>query len=183
MIHDFTAVSELKCISLRYFNPIGAHESALIGEFQHGVPHHLVPYITETAIGKRQVLNVFGGDYQTRDGSCVRDYIHVVDLAKAHILAIQRLINGASADSYEVFNLGSGDGFTVFEMIRSFEKVTGLKINFQVAPRRAGDVEAVYADNTKANNVLGWKPALTLDDMLRSAWKWEQSVTASGHSA
>ncbi len=176
IIQDTIKASTLKGIALRYFNPIGAHKSALIGEFQHGVPTHLIPYITETAIGKRSVLNIFGDDYATRDGSCVRDYIHVVDLAKAHIKAVERLLTSTNEKNYDVFNLGSGNGQTVFEIITAFEKATALKINYKVAPRRPGDVEAVYADTTKANTELGWKTEISLEEMLRSAWVWEQRL-------
>lgn len=176
IMQDATKAYGINGISLRYFNPVGAHKSALIGEFQHGVPTHLIPYITETAIGKRATLNVFGNDYATRDGSCVRDYIHVVDLAKAHIKAVERLITSKSELGYEVFNLGSGNGQTVFEIIAAFEDATGVSIKYQVAARRSGDVEAVYADTKKANEILGWKAELDLKEMMRSAWAWEQKL-------
>lgn len=173
---DFAKAYENKVISLRYFNPIGAHSSALIGEFQKGKPHHLVPFITETAIGKRKELLIFGNDWNTRDGSCIRDYIHVVDIALAHINAVQRLIENKSEECFEVFNLGSGEGSTVLEMIKAFEESTGLKINWKFAARRPGDVEAVYADINKAIETLGWRPQHSLQDMMLSAWNWEQSL-------
>ena len=176
ILKDFSKVSGVNVISLRYFNPIGAHESSIIGEFQDGEPHHLVPYITETAVGKRAKLRVFGGDYNTRDGSCVRDYIHVVDIADAHILAVQRLIDGKSEGDFEVFNLGSGDGFTVLEMINAFESSTGISIEYELVDRRPGDVEAVYADISKARNILGWEPKRSLEEMLSSAWNFEEAL-------
>jgi UDP-glucose 4-epimerase len=174
IIEDACKSYQYAATTLRYFNPIGAHKTALIGEEQHGVPTHLVPYITETAIGKRPVLRIFGDDYNTRDGSCVRDYIHVVDLAKAHVCAVKHMIEHAQKGKVEVFNLGSGQGQTVFEIVKAFEKATGLRVPFEVAPRRAGDVEAVYADNTKANRILKWFPELGIETMLQSAWAWEQ---------
>ncbi|GLB54116.1 UDP-glucose 4-epimerase [Neptunitalea chrysea] len=166
----------LKAIALRYFNPIGAHDSAEIGELPLGVPQNLVPFITQTAAGLRKELSVFGDDYPTEDGTCVRDYIHVVDLAKAHVIALERLLEDKNEGNYEIFNLGTGTGSSVLEVIQSFEKVSGEKLNYKIAPRRAGDVIAVYADTTKANNVLGWKSELTLDDAMASAWKWEKKV-------
>ena len=175
ILKDTSLAGSTKTISLRYFNPIGAHDSALIGEVQKGEPHHLVPYITETAIGKRKELRVFGGDYNTPDGSCVRDYLHVVDLAKAHVSAIRRQLAGQQAENFEVFNLGTGHGYSVLDMVKAFENATGIAIKYTIAPRREGDVEAVYADTTKANEVLGWKAELGLESMLGSAWKWEQS--------
>lgn len=177
ILEHTTKAIAIQAISLRYFNPIGAHESALIGEVQHGVPHHLVPYITETAFGKRTHLNVFGSDYNTHDGTCVRDYIHVVDVAKAHVAAIKRLLKNDNKKTYEVFNLGTGVGYSVLDMIKAFERATGIKINYKLASRRAGDVEAVYADTTLANQELGWKAELTVEDMMRSAWKWEQAIS------
>lgn len=176
ILRDFSKTCGVNVISLRYFNPIGAHETSIIGEFQDGEPHHLVPYITETAVGKRKVLRVFGGDYNTRDGSCIRDYIHVVDIADAHILAVQRLIDGKNDGDFEVFNLGSGDGSTVIEMINAFESSTGISIPYEVVDRRPGDVEAVYADISKARNVLGWEPKRSLEEMLASAWNFEESL-------
>ncbi len=176
MIEACANASKINAITLRYFNPIGAHESALIGEVQHGVPHHLIPYITETAVGKRACLNVFGGDYNTHDGTCVRDYIHVIDVAKAHISAIERLMNSKNKKSFEVFNIGTGIGYSVLDIINAFEKTTGIKINYKIVERRSGDVEAVYADTSLANQELGWKALYNIEDMMRTAWKWENSV-------
>ena len=166
----------LKAIALRYFNPIGAHPSALIGELPLGVPANLVPFITQTAIGLRKELSVYGNDYNTPDGSCIRDYINVVDLAKAHVIAINRLINNKNKNAFEIFNIGTGDGSSVFEIINSFKKVTGLKLNYKVVARRAGDIEKVWAETSFANNELGWKAKETLDNTLASAWKWEQNI-------
>lgn len=166
----------LKVISLRYFNPVGAHASALIGELPLGVPQNLVPFITQTAIGKREKLTVYGNDYNTSDGSCVRDYIHVVDLAKAHVAAIKKMESGSSPKSYDVFNLGTGKGSTVLEVIKAFENNTGIKLNYVIGPRRPGDVEQVYGDVTKSSNELGWKTGLGLDEMMRSAWAWENYI-------
>ncbi len=168
--------SQLKAISLRYFNPIGAHPTAEIGELPIGVPQNLVPFITQTAIGLREQLSVFGNDYPTADGTCIRDYIHVVDLAKAHVVALQRLLNDKNTSNYEVFNVGTGTGSTVLEVIQSFEKVSEQSLNYKIVGRREGDITAAYADTTKANNELGWQAKSTLDDSLGSAWKWEQKV-------
>ena len=165
-----------KAIALRYFNPIGAHESVEIGELPLGVPQNLVPFITQTAAGLRKELSVFGNDYPTRDGTCVRDYIHVVDLAQAHVMALTRLIEGKNKSNYEVFNLGTGTGSTVLEVIETFEKVSGVKLPYKIVDRREGDVVAAYADTEKANNELGWKSELSLADALDSAWKWEKKV-------
>lgn len=165
---------EINMIALRYFNPIGAHPSALIGELPIGVPNNLVPFITQTAIGLREELKVFGDDYATSDGSAVRDYINVVDLARAHVVAIARLLNGKNKQGFEVFNLGTGNGNSVFEVIKSFEKVSGTKLNYQVVGRREGDVEQVYADTRFANEELGWKAEKDLEETLLTAWKWEQ---------
>lgn len=166
--------ANIKGIALRYFNPIGAHHSGLIGELPRGVPSNLMPFITQTAYGIREQLKVFGADYNTLDGSCIRDYIHVVDLAKAHIVAIERLIHGKNLNDYEMFNIGTGSGFSVFEVIKSFEKITGQKLNYKVVARRGGDIEKIWADTSKANNVLGWKAEKNLDEMTLSAWQWEQ---------
>lgn len=177
IIKDTCKVNKsLKSIALRYFNPIGAHPSAEIGELPIGVPQNLVPYITQTAIGMREQLSVFGGDYPTPDGTCIRDYIHVVDLAKAHVVALQRLLNKNNESNYEVFNLGTGTGSSVLEAIQSFDKVSGLQLNYKIVGRREGDVTAAYAETTRANEVLGWKTELTLDDAMASAWKWEQKI-------
>lgn len=177
IIRDTCKVNQnLNSIALRYFNPIGAHPSAEIGELPIGVPQNLVPYITQTAIGIREQLSVFGGDYDTPDGTCIRDYIHVVDLAKAHVVALQRLIEGKNSGNYEVFNLGTGKGSSVLEAIQSFDRMTGKTLKYQIVGRREGDITAAYADTKKANDVLGWKTELTLDDAMASAWKWEQKI-------
>ena len=168
--------SEFSGIALRYFNPIGAHESAKIGELPIGVPQNLVPFITQTAIGLREQLSVFGDDYPTHDGTCIRDYIHVVDLAKAHVVALQRLLQGKNTSNYETFNIGTGKGSSVLDVIKSFEKISGQKLNYKIASRRAGDVIEAYANTEKANNILGWKSQSSLDDALASAWKWEQNI-------
>ncbi|WP_296618625.1 UDP-glucose 4-epimerase GalE [Marivirga sp.] len=175
ILKDASIAHPLKVVSLRYFNPIGAHKSSLIGEFQSGPPHHLVPFITETATGKREKLNIFGGDWNTPDGTCVRDYIHVSDLAEAHINAMEYATK-QSVNSFNVFNVGSGDGYSVLEMVKSFEKTTGVKVPYEIVDRRPGDVEAVYADTTKVTNELGFKTKRSLDDMLKSAWDWEQAL-------
>lgn len=176
IITDTSRVSALNAILLRYFNPIGAHESAEIGELPLGVPQNLVPFITQTAMGLRQELSVFGNDYPTVDGTAVRDYIHVVDVAKAHVIAMQRLLNKKNMDSVEIFNLGTGKGSSVLEVIQSFEKVTGQKLNYKIVGRREGDITEAYANTDKANTILGWKTTLNLDDSLKSAWKWEQKI-------
>ncbi len=176
MITDTTRVSDLKAILLRYFNPIGAHHTALIGELPLGVPNNLVPFITQTAIGIRPKLLVFGDDYPTSDGTCIRDYIHVVDLAKAHIAALERMAQGRSEAACEIFNVGTGKGSTVLEVIAAFEKVSGRKLNYEITGRRTGDVDQVWADTTKANSVLGWKAQKSLDDMMLSAWNWELAL-------
>ncbi len=167
---------QLASIALRYFNPIGAHPTAEIGELPIGVPQNLVPFITQTGVGLREQLSVFGDDYPTPDGTCVRDYIHVVDLAKAHVAALQRLVDGKNDENFEVFNLGTGTGSSVLEVIQSFERVSGEKLNYTVAPRRSGDVIQAYADTQKANDVLGWKARSTLDDAMKSAWEWEKKI-------
>ena len=175
MLTESCAVSpELFVTSLRYFNPVGAHESALIGELPIGVPQNLVPFITQSAIGKRGPITVYGNDYNTPDGSAIRDYIHVVDLAKAHVAAIKRLESKAASSNYEVFNLGTGKGSSVLEIINAFEESTGEKLNYQIGPRREGDIEQVYGDVDKAANELGWKAELGIQEMMRSAWNWEK---------
>lgn len=177
IIRDVCKISpNLNAISLRYFNPIGAHESTKIGELPLGVPQNLVPFITQTAAGIREQLSVFGDDYPTPDGTCIRDYIHVVDLAKAHVVALQRLLKKKNKANYEVFNIGTGKGSSVMEVIKSFEKVSGQKLNYKIAPRREGDVIQAYADTTKSNVELGWKAELTLDDAMLSAWKWQKTL-------
>ena len=171
-----TAYGDVKGISLRYFNPIGAHPSALIGELPRGVPQNLVPFVTQTAAGVRECLSVFGDDYPTPDGSCLRDYIDVVDLAKAHVVAITRMVEGKNKQPYEVFNVGTGNSVSVKELLASFERVNGVKVNHKIAPRRAGDVMAIWADTTLANEELGWRAERTLDETLKSAWEWEKNV-------
>ena len=171
------AGSAKKVISLRYFNPVGAHPSALIGELPIGTPQNLVPFITQSAIGKRGKITVFGDDYNTKDGSCVRDYIHVVDLAKAHIAALNLLGNGFTG--YDVFNLGTGQGSTVLEIVNAFEKVTGIKLNYEIGPRRAGDVEQVWGDVSKSTKKLNWKTKLNIETMMLSAWEWEKYLAAN----
>ncbi len=171
--------SLFKCISLRYFNPIGAHSSALIGELPNGVPDNLVPFVTQTAYGLRDELKIFGSDYDTPDGTAVRDYIHVVDLAQAHIVAMGRMISGKNKNMFEVFNIGTGNGFSVLEIIETFIKVNNLDLNYKIVQRREGDVEKVWADTTLANKELGWKAKLNLDVMLESAWKWEKTYRES----
>jgi len=166
----------LKTIALRYFNPIGAHPSGKIGELPLGTPLNLVPYVTQTAAGVRSQLQVYGNDYDTPDGTNVRDYIHVVDVAKAHVTALNRLLNSKNTDAFEVFNLGTGTGSSVLEVIESFERVSHSKLNYKIVDRRKGDVTAAYADTTKANTVLGWKAEFTLDDAMRDAWQWEKKI-------
>jgi len=177
ILKDTVKVSSgLSAIALRYFNPIGAHASAKIGELPLGVPQNLVPFITQTAAGLRKELAVFGDDYPTPDGTCIRDYIHVVDLAEAHVAALTRLVKGASSSEYEIFNLGTGKGSSVLEVIESFEKVSGSKLPYRIAGRREGDVIQAFADTEKANSVLGWKSKYSLDDALASAWAWERKL-------
>jgi UDP-glucose 4-epimerase len=171
-----TAAKNLKAVSLRYFNPIGAHKSALIGELPRGVPANLVPYITQTAIGLRDELKVFGDDYDTPDGSCIRDYLHVVDLAKAHVIAVKRLTENKNKHNYEVFNLGTGKGVSVLEAIKSFERVSGIKLKYKITGRRAGDIEKIWADPSFANTELGWKTMSSLDDSMKTAWDWEKAI-------
>lgn len=173
---SIAAYDGLRGIALRYFNPIGAHPSALIGELPRGVPNNLVPYITQTAAGIRECLSVFGDDYSTPDGSCIRDYIDVVDLARAHVAAIGRMVNGRSKSEYEVFNIGTGRGVSVLELVKAFERVNSLKLNYRIAPRRAGDIEAIWADTTLANTELGWQAERSLDDTLAAAWRWQRHV-------
>lgn len=173
---DTCAVSEIKAISLRYFNPIGAHHSGEIGELPIGTPQNLVPFITQTAAKMRECLQVFGNDYPTEDGSCIRDYIHVVDLAKAHVIALKRLFSDKNTASFEVFNVGTGRGSSVLEVVYAFEKITGQKLNYKIVDRRPGDVVSVYADTSKANQVLGWKAEKTMEEALESAWNWERKL-------
>ena len=170
------AYAGLRGIALRYFNPIGAHPSALIGELPRGVPNNLVPFITQTAIGKRACLSVFGNDYPTPDGTCLRDFIDIVDLAKAHVCAVTRMVEDRMKEEYEIFNVGTGRPVSVLELINSFERVNGVKLNWKFAPRRPGDVVAVWADPTLAEQELGWKAERSVDDTLKSAWAWEQHL-------
>ena len=170
------AYSGIKGIALRYFNPIGAHPSALIGELPRGVPNNLVPFITQTAIGKRECLSVFGGDYPTPDGTCLRDYIDIVDLAKAHVCAVDRMLDGKIEKEYEIFNIGTGRPLSVLELINSFERVNGVKLNWKMAPRRAGDVVAIWADPSLAEAKLGWKATRSIDQTLSAAWAWEKHL-------
>ncbi|MFC2488286.1 MAG: UDP-glucose 4-epimerase GalE [Alloprevotella sp.] len=181
IIQDFVkSGANISAIILRYFNPIGAHPTALIGEVPNGAPANLIPYLTQTAIGIREQLAVFGDDYNTPDGSCIRDFIYVVDLAKAHVTAMARIVEGKNAEPVEVFNVGTGNGVSVFELINTFEKCTGVKLNYKVAPRRAGDIEKVWGNVDKANQVLGWKAVHTLEDSLTTAWKWQQKLREDG---
>ncbi len=177
ILKDFSLVnSNLNATALRYFNPVGAHSSALIGELPIGVPQNLVPFITQAAIGKRGEIVVFGDDYNTPDGSCIRDYIHVVDLAKAHIAALKNMEKKTAGGSFDVFNVGTGKGYTVLEVIKSFEQVTGVKLNYTIGQRRSGDIEKIYGDVTKAEKELGWKAGLGLAEMMSSAWAWENYI-------
>lgn len=169
-------VPRLKVISLRYFNPVGAHSSALIGELPVGVPQNLVPFITQSAMGKRGAITVYGNDYNTPDGSCIRDYIHVVDLAKAHVAALRYMEDEAHSDKYEVFNIGTGTGSSVLEIIHAFENATHVKLDYKIGERRAGDIEKVYGDVAKAKSKLGWTAALDIHEMMRSAWEWEKYI-------
>ncbi len=180
IIRDTTVSDKnVRAISLRYFNPIGAHPSALIGELPRGVPENLVPYLTQTGYGIREELKVFGDDYNTPDGSCVRDYLHVVDLAKAHVVAIKRLIEGKNKENYEVFNLGTGKGVSVLEAIKSFERVSGIKLKYRIVGRRAGDIEKIWADPSFANKELGWKTVSSLDEAMKTAWEWEKILRSN----
>lgn len=170
----------IKSIILRYFNPIGSHPSALIGELPNGVPMNLIPFVTQTAIGIRKELKIFGNDYNTPDGTCIRDYIDIMDLAKAHVKAMERILNENGTDPVEVFNIGTGKGLSTLQIVEGFEKATGVKLNWHYAPRREGDIEKVWANPHKANTVLGWKASVEIEDTLRSAWKWQQKLRADG---
>lgn len=170
----------IKSIILRYFNPIGSHPSALIGELPNGVPMNLIPFVTQTAIGIRKELKIFGNDYNTPDGTCIRDYIDIMDLAKAHVKAMERILNENGTDPVEVFNIGTGNGLSTLQIVEGFEKATGVKLNWHYAPRREGDIEKVWANPHKANTVLGWKASVDIEDTLRSAWKWQQKLRADG---
>jgi len=176
MITDISITADIRAILLRYFNPIGAHDSAFIGELPLGVPANLVPYITQTAIGKRDYLRVWGNDYDTPDGTAIRDYIHVVDLAKAHVIAVERMLSGKTKNKVEAFNLGTGKGYSVMEVIQSFERTTGIKLKYKIMDRRSGDIEKVWADTEYANKEMGWKAEKTLDEMTYSAWQWELAL-------
>jgi UDP-glucose 4-epimerase len=176
IIRDVAKVSNIKAILLRYFNPIGAHPSAEIGELPIGIPQNLVPFITQTGFGLRKELSVYGNDYPTPDGTAVRDYIHVVDLAKAHVIALQRLLNNKNMSPVETFNLGTGTGSSVLEVIQAFEKVSGQKLPYKIVDRREGDITSAFANTDKANTVLGWKAISTLEEAMESAWKWEQKI-------
>ena len=176
IIADVTKVTNINAILLRYFNPIGAHPSTEIGELPIGTPQNLVPFITQTGVGLRKELSVYGDDYPTSDGTCIRDYIHVVDLAKAHVVALQRLLQKKNSDKIETFNLGTGTGSTVLEVIKTFEKVSGKDLPYKIVGRREGDITSAYANTDKANEILGWKSELTLEDGIASAWKWEQKI-------
>ena len=178
IINEFAKSTGTQCILLRYFNPVGAHRSILIGEMPIGKPQNLVPAITQTAIGKLNKMTVYGDDYDTRDGSCIRDFIHVCDIANAHTLAIQYLQKKKNTGICEVFNLGTGNGVSVLEAIQSFEKVSGVKLNYEIGPRRPGDVIAIYANNDLAKEQLGWSPKYSLDEMMKTAWEWEQRLKA-----
>lgn len=181
IIRDYVkSGAPIKSILLRYFNPIGAHPSALLGELPNGVPQNLIPFLTQTAIGIREKLNVFGDDYNTPDGSCIRDYINVVDLAKAHVVAMDRIMQQKQEESVEVFNIGTGRGLSVLELIHAFEESTGVKLNYQIVGRRAGDIEQVWANPERANKVLGWKAESSIEDTLRSAWAWQLRLREEG---
>jgi UDP-glucose 4-epimerase len=181
IIRDFIhSGAPVKSIILRYFNPIGAHPSAEIGELPIGVPQNLVPYITQTGIGIRQQLSVFGNDYNTPDGSCIRDFINVVDLAKAHVTAVERMLAGKSEEKVEIFNLGTGRGVSVLELIEVFERVSGQKLNYKIVGRREGDIEQIWANPEKANKVLGWTAKETIEDTVASAWRWQQRLRERG---
>ena len=181
IVQDFVkSGAPISAILLRYFNPIGAHPSAIIGEMPNGVPANLIPYLTQTAIGIRECLSVFGDDYDTPDGSCIRDFIYVIDLAKAHVCAMERILNGKNEEPVEIYNVGTGKGVTVFELINTFEKCTGVKLNYKVVARRPGDIEKVWGNVDKANQKLGWKAVHTLEDSLSTAWKWQLELRERG---
>jgi UDP-glucose 4-epimerase len=170
----------IKSIILRYFNPIGAHPSALIGELPNGVPMNLIPFVTQTAMGIREQLKIFGHDYNTPDHTCIRDYIYVVDLAKAHVKAMERVLDKPETDAVEVFNIGTGKGLSTLEVVEGFEKATGVKVNWTYAPRREGDIEQVWGNVDKANKVLGWKADTPTEEVLKSAWKWQKKLREDG---
>ena len=181
IIYDYIhSGAPLKSIILRYFNPIGAHPSALIGELPNGVPNNLIPFVTQTAMGIRKELTIFGNDYNTADGTCIRDYIYVVDLAKAHVAAMRRVLDQEDSPTIDYFNIGTGNGNSTLEIVNTFERATGVKVNWKFGPRREGDIEKIWGDSTKANKVLGWKAESPLDDVLASAWKWQQKLREDG---
>jgi UDP-glucose 4-epimerase len=181
IIKDFVrSGADVKSIILRYFNPIGAHSTAEIGELPNGVPQNLIPYITQTAIGVREQLSVFGDDYNTPDGSCIRDFINVVDLAKAHVVAVDRMVENKSSEKVEIFNLGTGRGVSVLELIKVFEKVSGVKLNYKIVGRREGDIEKIWAEPKHANTVLGWIARENIDDTMKSAWNWQLRLREKG---
>lgn len=181
IIYDYIhSGAPLKSIILRYFNPIGAHPSALIGELPNGVPNNLIPFVTQTAMGIRKELTIFGNDYNTADGTCIRDYIYVVDLAKAHVAAMRRVLDQEDSPAIDYFNIGTGNGNSTLEIVNTFERATGVKVNWKFGSRREGDIEKIWGDCTKANKVLGWKAESPLDDVLASAWKWQQKLREDG---
>ena len=181
IIYDYIhSGAPLKSIILRYFNPIGAHPSALIGELPNGVPNNLIPFVTQTAMGIRNELTIFGNDYNTADGTCIRDYIYVVDLAKAHVAAMRRVLDQEDSPAIDYFNIGTGNGNSTLEIVNTFERATGVKVNWKFGPRREGDIEKIWGDCTKANKVLGWKAESPLDEVLASAWKWQQKLREDG---
>ena len=181
IIYDYIhSGAPLKSIILRYFNPIGAHPSALIGELPNGIPNNLIPFVTQTAMGIRNELTIFGNDYNTADGTCIRDYIYVVDLAKAHVAAMRRVLDQEDSPAIDYFNIGTGNGNSTLEIVNTFERATGVKVNWKFGPRREGDIEKIWGDCTKANKVLGWKAESPLDDVLASAWKWQQKLREDG---
>ena len=181
IIYDYIhSGAPLKSLILRYFNPIGAHPSALIGELPNGVPNNLIPFVTQTAMGIRNELTIFGNDYNTADGTCIRDYIYVVDLAKAHVAAMRRVLDQEDSPAIDYFNIGTGNGNSTLEIVNTFERATGVKVNWKFGPRREGDIEKIWGDCTKANKVLGWKAESPLDDVLASAWKWQQKLREDG---
>ena len=181
IIQDYVhSGAPIKSIILRYFNPIGAHPTAEIGELPNGVPMNLIPFVTQTAIGIREQLKIFGNDYNTADGTCIRDYIYVVDLAKAHVKAMERVLDKPECEKVEVFNIGTGTGWSTLQVVEGFEKATGVKLNWTYAPRREGDIEKVWGNVDKANKVLGWKAEADIEDVLRSAWKWQEKLRKDG---
>jgi UDP-glucose 4-epimerase len=179
IIRDVTKASSLKSICLRYFNPCGAHASGLLGELPKGVPNNLVPYITQTAAGLREKLSIYGNDYNTPDGTAIRDYIHVVDLAKAHVAALSRMAQNKQKNNFEIFNIGTGAGYSVLQVVKAFEEINNVKLNYTFAPRRKGDIETLYADTTLANSELGWKAELGISEMMQSAWQWQQGLAGT----